>query len=51
VMNPCLITYDNGGQEIVTLSIVTSKHLQADGFSLFLMLFGYASRNPWGTHL
>jgi hypothetical protein len=40
VMNPCLITRDNGGQEIVTLSLITSKQLQADGFSLFLMLFG-----------
>jgi hypothetical protein len=40
VMNPCLIIRDNGGQEMVTLSLVTSKQLRADDFSLFLMLFG-----------
>jgi hypothetical protein len=40
VMNPCLITRDNRGQEIVTLSLVTSKQLRADDFSLFLSLFG-----------
>jgi hypothetical protein len=40
VMNPCLITRDNGGQEIVNLSLVTSKQLRADDFSLFLMFFG-----------
>jgi hypothetical protein len=40
VMNPYLITCDNDGQEIVTLSLVTSKQLQADDFSLFLMPFG-----------
>jgi hypothetical protein len=40
VMNPCLITLDNGRQEIVTLSLVTSKQIRADDFSLFLMLFG-----------
>jgi hypothetical protein len=39
VMNPCLITHDHGGQEIVTLSLITRKELQADDFSLFLMLF------------
>jgi hypothetical protein len=32
VMNPCLITRDNGGQEIATLNLVTSKQLGADGF-------------------
>jgi hypothetical protein len=51
VMNPCLITRDNGGQEIITLSHVTSKQLQADELSLFLMLFGLASRGPSGTRL
>jgi hypothetical protein len=30
----------HGGQEIVTLSLVTSKQLRADDFSLFLTLFG-----------
>jgi hypothetical protein len=40
VINPSLITRDNGGQEIVTLNLVTSKQLQADGFSLLPMLFG-----------
>jgi hypothetical protein len=30
VANPCLITRDNGGQEIVTLSLVTIKELRAD---------------------
>jgi hypothetical protein len=40
VMNPYLIIHDNGGQEIVTLSLVMSKQLRADNFSLFLMLFG-----------
>jgi hypothetical protein len=40
VMNLCLITRDNGGQEIVTLNLVTSKQLGADGFSLLLVLFG-----------
>jgi hypothetical protein len=40
VMNPCLITRDNGGQEIVALNLVTSKQLRADGFSLLLKLFG-----------
>jgi hypothetical protein len=40
VMNSCLITHDNGGQEIVTLSLVTSKQHRADDFSLALMLFG-----------
>jgi hypothetical protein len=40
VMNPCLITRDNGGQEIVTLSLVTSKQPRADDFSLFPVLFG-----------
>jgi hypothetical protein len=39
VMNPCLITHDNGVQEIVTLNLITSKQLQADGFSLLLMPF------------
>jgi hypothetical protein len=39
VINPYLIIRD-GGQEIVTLSLVTSKQLRADDFSLFLMLFG-----------
>jgi hypothetical protein len=32
VTNPCLITRDNGGQEIVILSDVTTKQLQADDF-------------------
>jgi hypothetical protein len=40
VMNPCFMTRENGGQEIVTLSLVTSKQLQAGDFSLFPMLFG-----------
>jgi hypothetical protein len=40
MMNPCLITRDNGGQEIVTLNFVTSKQLGADGFSLLRVLFG-----------
>jgi hypothetical protein len=40
VINPYLITRDKGGQEIVTLSLVTSKQLRADDFSLCLMLFG-----------
>jgi hypothetical protein len=40
VMDLCLITRDNGGQETVTISLVTSKQLRADNFSLFLMLFG-----------
>jgi hypothetical protein len=40
VMNPFLITRDNGGQEIVTLRLVTSRQLGVDDFSLFLMLFG-----------
>jgi hypothetical protein len=40
VMNSCLITRDNGGQEIVTLNLVTSKQLQADAFSWLLMFFG-----------
>jgi hypothetical protein len=51
VMNPCLITRDNGGQEIVILNPITSKQLRADGFSLLLMLFGWVLRNPSGTDL
>jgi hypothetical protein len=39
MMNPCLITRDNG-QDIVTLSLAKGKQLLADDFSLFLMLFG-----------
>jgi hypothetical protein len=50
VINPYLIIRD-GGQEIVTLNLVTSKQLRADDFSLFLMLLGFeASRDPEGTH-
>jgi hypothetical protein len=45
VMNPCLIIL------IVTLSLVTSKQLRADDFSLFLTLFGLASRDLLGTYL
>jgi hypothetical protein len=33
VMDLCLITRDNGGQETVTISLVTSKQLRADDFS------------------
>jgi hypothetical protein len=40
MMNSCLITRDNGAQEIVTFSLVTSKQLRADDFSWFLMLLG-----------
>jgi hypothetical protein len=40
VMSPYLITRDNGGKEIIALSIVTGKHPQADDFSLLLMFFG-----------
>jgi hypothetical protein len=40
IMNTCLIIRDNDGQEIVTLSLITSRKLRADDFSLFLMIFG-----------
>jgi hypothetical protein len=40
VMNPCPKTRDKGGQEIVILSLLTSKKLWADDFSLFFMIFG-----------
>jgi hypothetical protein len=51
LINPCLITPDNGGQEIVTLTLVTSKQLGADGFCLLRVLFGKFSRDPSGTDL
>jgi hypothetical protein len=46
VMKPCLITRDNGGQEIVTLSVVTSKQILA---MIFLCSLCFSVRLR-GTH-